>query len=167
MNNIVLPVQRQACNLRTHCYMIYLTWGWAFFPKGVCNHCLNKGSMNMCHMHFGSFLCSSLHNYVKKSLMGLIHVSAARAECLYEKYTQEAFSCITQSPGRKYNLEDFNREGHKIIQWRNSSISVCCVGRDVLSMGALLNSSKQFSLGELKLVSDIFLHKTIKPKLVQ
>lgn len=105
----------------------------------------------MSHGFCYTFLCSLLHNLVKKSLMGLIHVSATRAEYSYETYilTLEDFRrpllYITQSPERKHNLGVFNREGHKIIQWRNSSISVCCVGRDVLSMGALLNSSEQNS----------------------
>lgn len=69
-----------------------------------------------------SLLSSLLHSLVKKSLMALTYASATRAECSYEKYTLTLGGCkrpllyITESPERKHNLENLNREGHKIIQ---------------------------------------------------
>lgn len=174
MNSIVLQFKDKACRLKDSQRSLlhdlpYL--GWVFSPKGVCNHFLNKDEYAS-HGFWYLFLSSLLYSLVKKSLMVLTHVSATRAECSYEKYTptlggcRRPLWCITQSPERKHNLEDLNKEGHKIIQWRNSS--VYCVGRDVLSMGALLNSWEQSSsVWENSIgIWLFFCHKTIKPKLI-
>lgn len=89
MNSIVLQFKDKACRLRDSQRSLlhnlpYL--GWVFSPKGVCNHFLNKDEYAS-HGFWYPFLSSLLYSLVKKSLMGLTHVSATRAECSYEKYT--------------------------------------------------------------------------------